>query len=67
MTLAVTRQEGYARLADRANGYSVARLAIGRFDRDLTCVVKQGVEAGAANDSDIRNVLGLDRSSLFLR
>jgi aspartate dehydrogenase len=65
MAFAVSRQEGHARLADQSNGDSVARFAIGRFERDLTRIVKQGVEAGAADDSDIRNVLGLDRSSLF--
>jgi hypothetical protein len=67
MLLAVPWQESHSGIAEIADRYSVAGFAIGRFKRDLAGIVEQGVEAGAANDSDIRNVLGLDRSSLFLR
>jgi hypothetical protein len=64
--LTVSGQERHTDIADRPQGDRVARIAIGRLHCKLMGVIKQGIESGAANDSDICNVLILDRSSLYL-
>jgi hypothetical protein len=63
--LPMARQECHPRIAHEAHRNEVAGIAVRRFQRHFARVIEQGVEAGATNDSDVRNVLGLDRSSLY--